>query len=441
MSNIFEKSSMLKLFTKFSLPSVVSAAFLSSYYVIDGIFVGLYLGSDALAAMGIIMPFIIMCFALADMIAVGSSVQISIHLGQNKQQRAKMIFTACVLIIFSLSIFISILSFLSYEFLISLLDTNDNIKTLCKEYVKIFIYFAPIIMLSFAMDNYLRICAKTIYSMCVNIIITITNIVLVYIFVSYMKLGIFSAALATCIGFSIGTILCFLPFIFCKLNLKFSYLYMNLKLFKNIVYNGSSEFFNTISFALFVSFANTVLLNLGGVNSVAIFSIILYIDSFIAVILISLCDSMQAAFSYNLGARNLNRIKEILRTLFGLSFFISLLSFLGIYFFHQSILNLFLQEGKIEIFELANKALILFSFIYLFCWFNISSSSFLTSLNKPTYSLMIALMRNFILPLIGLYMLPLFFGLDGVFACLFVSNIITMFLAIFLLKKTIKNMI
>lgn len=440
MSNIFEKSSMLKLFTKFSLPSVVSAAFLSSYYVIDGIFVGLYLGSDALAAMGIVMPFIIMCFALADMIAVGSSVQISIHLGQNKKQRARMIFTACVLIIFALSIFISILSFLSYEFLISLLDTNDNIKALCKEYVKIFIYFAPIIMLSFAMDNYLRICAKTLYSMCVNIIITITNIVLVYIFVSYMKLGIFSAALATCIGFSIGTILCFLPFIFCKLNLKFSHLYMNFKLFKNIVYNGSSEFFNTISFALFVSFANTVLLNLGGVNSVAIFSIILYIDSFIAVILISLCDSMQAAFSYNLGARNLNRIKEILKTLFGLSFVISLLSFLGIYFFHQSILNLFLQEGKIEIFELANKALILFSFIYLFCWFNISSSSFLTSLNKPTYSLMIALMRNFILPLIWLYILPLFFGLDGVFACLFVSNILTMFLAIFLLKKTIKNM-
>ena len=441
MSDIFVNSSMFKLFFRFSVPNVVSAIFLSSYFIIDGIFVGLYLGSDSLAAMGLVMPFIMMCFALADMIAVGSSVQISIQLGQGKIQRAKMIFSACVLIIFSLSCTIALLAYLSYDFLISLLNTAENIKALSKEYVFVFICFAPIIMLSFAMDNYLRICAKTFYSMCVNIAVTIINISLVYIFIAHLKLGLFSAALATCIGFSIGTFLSFLPFIFSKLSLKFSSLYMSFKLFKNIIYNGSSEFFNTISFAIFISFANTILLKLSGVNAVAVFSIILYIDAFISIIIISLCDSMQAAFSYNLGAKNLQRIKSILKTLFSISFFVSLSSFLVIYFFHKNILSLFVQEGEFEIFELANKALILFSFIYLFLWFNISSSSFLTALNKPTSSLAIALMRNCFLPILGLYTLPLFFGLNGVFASLFVSNVLTCLLAIFLLKKSLKNAI
>lgn len=439
MSDVFVNSSMFKLFYKFCVPNVISAAFLCSYYVIDGIFVGLYLGSDALAAMGLVMPFIMMCFALADMIAIGSSVQISIHLGQDKRQRAKMIFSASILLIFLLACSLAVLAYLSYDFLLSLLNISAKIKALAKEYVFVFICFAPLIMLSFAMDNYLRICAKTFYSMCVNIAITIINISLVYIFIAHLKLGLLGAALATCIGYSIGTLLCFLPFIFCKLSLNFSSLYMNFRLFRNIIYNGSSEFFNTISFALFVSFANAVLLELGGVNAVAVFSIILYIDAFISVLIIALGDSMQAAFSYNFGAKNLSRIKKILNLLFSSSFIVSFSSFLGIYFFHQHILALFINKNEAEVFTLANEALLSFAFIYIFLWFNISTSSFLTALNKPGHSLLIALSRNCFLPILGLYTLPLFLGLDGVFASLFISNVLTFFLSIFFIKKTFKN--
>ena len=134
MSDVFVNSSMFKLFYKFCVPNVISAAFLCSYYVIDGIFVGLYLGSDALAAMGLVMPFIMMCFALADMIAIGSSVQISIHLGQDKRQRAKMIFSASILLIFLLACSLAVLAYLSYDFLLSLLNISAKIKALAKAY-------------------------------------------------------------------------------------------------------------------------------------------------------------------------------------------------------------------------------------------------------------------------------------------------------------------
>lgn len=89
MSNIFSTLSPFRLFVKCAVPNIISMAFISFYYIVDGIFVGKYLGNDALAALALIIPFIMISFALADMIAIGSAVQISMHLGLGKKHLAR----------------------------------------------------------------------------------------------------------------------------------------------------------------------------------------------------------------------------------------------------------------------------------------------------------------------------------------------------------------
>ncbi|MCW1316641.1 MATE family efflux transporter [Campylobacter jejuni] len=414
MSNIFSTLSPFRLFIKYAVPNVISMAFISFYYVVDGIFVGKYLGSHALAALALIIPFVMMSFALADMIAIGSAVQISMHLGLSKKNLAKKIFSSSILIIFLISCFIGILEYFLSPILISYLNVNDEIKIMAKECMLIFALFAPFTMLSFALDNYLRICGKATYSMVMNVIIALSNIVFDYIFIVELGWGLFSAALATCLGLVLGGIFGIFPFLFENLELKFSSLYMNLRIFKNILYNGSSEFFGNISGSLYSVFANFVLLKISNTQAVAAFSIILYIDSFIIMLIIAIGDAMQPVLSYNYAKKDFLRIKAIMKVAFFAGGILSLFSMIVIFIFGENLIALFAKENDQEFKNFAYTALMLFTFNYLFAWFNVLSGSFLTAFNKASFSLILSLSQNLFMPLCFLLILSYFIGLNGV---------------------------
>ncbi|ECP7275731.1 MATE family efflux transporter [Campylobacter jejuni] len=440
MSNIFSTLSPFRLFIKYAVPNVISMAFISFYYVVDGIFVGKYLGSHALAALALIIPFVMMSFALADMIAIGSAVQISMHLGLSKKNLAKKIFSSSILIIFLISCFIGILEYFLSPILISYLNVNDEIKIMAKECMLIFALFAPFTMLSFALDNYLRICGKATYSMVMNVIIALSNIVFDYIFIVELGWGLFSAALATCLGLVLGGIFGIFPFLFENLELKFSSLYMNLRIFKNILYNGSSEFFGNISGSLYSVFANFVLLKISNTQAVAAFSIILYIDSFIIMLIIAIGDAMQPVLSYNYAKKDFLRIKAIMKVAFFAGGILSLFSMIVIFIFGENLIALFAKENDQEFKNFAYTALMLFTFNYLFAWFNVLSGSFLTAFNKASFSLILSLSQNLFMPLCFLLILSYFIGLNGVWLSPFFAEFCVLILTWIFLKKIFKDL-
>ncbi|MFY4724819.1 MATE family efflux transporter [Campylobacter jejuni] len=440
MSNIFSTLSPFRLFIKYAVPNVISMAFISFYYVVDGIFVGKYLGSHALAALALIIPFVMMSFALADMIVIGSAVQISMHLGLGKKNLAKKIFSSSILIIFLISCFIGILEYFLSPILISYLNVNDEIKIMAKECMLIFALFAPFTMLSFALDNYLRICGKATYSMVMNVIIALSNIVFDYIFIVELGWGLFSAALATCLGLVLGGIFGIFPFLFENLELKFSSLYMNLRIFKNILYNGSSEFFGNISGSLYSVFANFVLLKISNTQAVAAFSIILYIDSFIIMLIIAIGDAMQPVLSYNYAKKDFLRIKAIMKVAFFAGGILSLFSMIVIFIFGENLIALFAKENDQEFKNFAYTALMLFTFNYLFAWFNVLSGSFLTAFNKASFSLILSLSQNLFMPLCFLLILSYFIGLNGVWLSPFFAEFCVLILTWIFLKKIFKDL-
>nr|WP_324253285.1 MATE family efflux transporter [Campylobacter volucris] len=440
MHNFYTSSNPTKLFFKCTLPNMASAAFIYLYIIIDGIFVGRYLGVDALAAMNLVMPFIMISFALADMIAIGSSVQISINLGKGKIEQARRIFSFCLLLIFIISCFMGILGFFLANSLSKLMGASEYIQILSTQYMQIFALFAPATMLSFALDNYLRICGKTFYSMMVNIIIALSNIILDWLFIVVFGWGLFSAALATCIGMFLGTILGFIPFIFKNLILKFKKPLINFNILKSILYNGSSEFFSNISSSIYTILANAILLKIAGNNALAAFSIILYLSTFVFILVIAMCDAMQPAISYNYGHKNLKRIQDIFKRMFFASFFIGIFTFLCVYFYNDFIVEIFNKNNNQEFFLIAQNALLIFSFSFLLSWFGKFCASFFTALDKPLLSLSISIIQSLILPFIFIYALSYFFGLNGIWAASIVSEICVVFIAYFILRKSFKNL-
>lgn len=403
-----------RLFLRCAIPSMISMAVTSLYLVADGIFVGRYLGSGALAAVNLVSPFIMVSFALSDMVAVGSSVQISIRLGAGEREEASRIFSFCSALIVAISCMVGMAAFFLAEPLARLMGADQEVTRLAVEYMQVYAVFAPAIMIFFAVDNYLRICGKVNYSMGMNVAISLLNIFLDWLFVARLGWGVASAALASCLSLAAGTISGYLPFLRGGLTLKLVRGRIPLRLVGDIIANGSSEFFSNISASVYMAIINEVLLRLGGAMAVAAFSIVMYVDSIVKSMIFGMADSIQPAISYNYGAGALKRMWALEKLLLlagaALAGAVMAVMLLG----GHLVIPWFIKGEDPTLLEMSVRAMRLFSLSYLVCWFGIISSSFFTALGQAGRSLAVSFSNTLFFPVLCLLVLPGLLGLDGV---------------------------
>lgn len=437
---LFETLPPTRLFLRCALPSMVSMAVMSLVTIADGIFVGNFIGGEALAAVNLIMPFLNVCFVFADMIAVGSSVQIAIHLGKKQEKQASRIFTICTLLLIGTSCVIGILGFFGARPLSRFLGADETLTAYAAEYMRVCAVFAPTIMVCFAVDNYLRICGRIKYSMGVNIAVALLNIVLDYIFLGVLRLGVGYAALATCISLSLASLLCYYPFLRKKLPLKFVRGKIPVTLVKNIIFNGSSEFFSNVTSSVMMIILNSVLLHISGATAVAAFSIVMYVDSVLGSVLYGLSDSMQPAISYCYGAKLRKRMFSLEKRVLISSAVISIAAFFAMFFGGKLIIALFIQAEETGLLEMGIRASKLFSLTYLTGWIGIAMDAFFTAVNRPGKSLILSVCRALGFPLLSLAVLLYFLKLDGVWLTSPVSSFLTAVLAVcFFVSVLYKN--
>ncbi|MBK2000280.1 polysaccharide biosynthesis C-terminal domain-containing protein [Campylobacter sp. 2018MI35] len=431
------KSKITKLFFNYALPNMINSGFFSLYIIINGAFVGQFLGTKSLAAMGLSMPFIFILFTLSDLIAIGSSVQISLKIGAKKQNLAREIFSFCIIFILLTYLIIGVLGYFSSTFILSLFSNDLELVKLSSQYIKIFMIFAPLLCLSFAMDNYLRACGKNKYSMYMGIGSVIVNIILDYLFIVYFDLEIIGAAMATSISLSIGSFIGILPFLDKKLQLYFVKPKMNFKLLKNILLNGSSESLMNVSLSLIGIITNYVLLLNGGEIAVAIFSAILYLDSIIMALVNAMYDGVMPLLSFNIGSKSINKNKILLKTMAFYGCIFSCVIFIVNILFSKELMQIFNHEK--QFLQLAHLALILYSFNYLFAWLNSLTATYLTAANKVKESLFFSIIQSFFMPIICLLIFTFLFNFYGIFISCVVSEFLSIFLAYFLLKRCFKS--
>lgn len=438
-TKLFETLSPTKLFFKCASLGMVSMLVSSVYNIADGIFVGNFIGSTALAAINLVMPLVMIAFAVANMIAVGSSVQIAIRLGEKDTVEASKIFTFCTLLILIISRVVGVLAFFSIDQLLLLMGADMVVTKLATEYLTVFALFAPFIMIFFAIDNYLRICGKQKYSMMVNVFTALFNIFLDWLFIVQFQWGLASAAFATCISLTLGTVFCFFPFLLHQLPLKFLKGRITLSTLRNIIVNGSSEFFSNIAGSVLMLMINTVLLNLSGAMGVAAFSVVMYVDSIVASILYGMSDSMQPAISYNFGAGHMKRVFSLEKRVLLFGGVISISFMILMWLKGDFFISLFVETGNQALLDMSIRAMMLYVTSYLFTWFNMIVGSFFTALNQPKASLVIAFLQSFVFPAMGVLILPSLLGLDGIWLSALFANMLTALVTGAYLYKTIKN--
>lgn len=435
-SLIFENLHPTKLFIKCAVPAALSMIFSGLYSIADGIFVGRCIGSDALAAVNLVMPLIAISFALAELIAVGSSVQLATLLGQKEHELANRTFSVCIKVIFGISIFVGLVFFFLCKPVLILMGAKGNALQYSIEYIRVYAVFAPLIIVYFAVDNYLRICGKQNYSMILNIATAVSNIVLDFLLIVIWKRGVWAAAFASCISISVGTVMAFSPFLRKKLELKFVKGWIPVKQFVQLAANGSSEFFANIAGSIFAFILNVVLLSIGGATAVAAMSVVMYVESLAAALVCGMVDSMQPAISYCKGAGLKKRVYALEKRVLISAAIFSVITCLILRYCGAWIVPFFVKPGNTELLALSIQAMSLYALSYLVNWIDGCLSGFLTALGQAGRSFIVSIMGTLILPLAGLAVLVPPLGFGGVCLMPLLAGTISAVLAIVLVATT-----
>lgn len=446
-TEIFKSLPTRKLFFRCVIPSIMTMTFGALYQIMDGVFVGRFIGEDALAAVNLVMPIIMIIFSFSDMVAIGASVRISILLGERKREEASQIFSFTIKIILLLSFLIGFLGLFFAEHIVNFISPNatEQAKEYAIIYVKTYAIFSPLLPVYFATDNFLRVCGKEKLSMWINIGTQLINVILDMVLIAFLGMGVFAAAFTSCFAISIGTIITLALFYKKSLDLYYTKKNISFKVFFNIIINGSSEFFNSISTSIMSIIYNFFLLKYGGTTAVAAFSVIMYVDSIVNIIILGICEALQPSISYCYGAGMFKKVKLIFKYIIISAICISIIAMFSIIFASNHIVSFFVNPKDTDLLAISISGIELFAISYLTGWVDICFSSYFTAVEKPIYSLLIAFWGTVIIPIVFLVLFTPIWHLNGIWITIItasiVSAILTIIFVLIIKIKTKKNII
>ena len=410
---LFAKTPPLKLFFIASIPGAVSMLASALYQLFDGIFVGQFLGGTPFAALNLAMPFVIINFALADLIGVGSSVPISICLGRKQDKEANNIFTCACLMIVGAGVVVGGILYAAAPLLIRLMGAEGDFAELAVQYLRVYAISSPVTTIVFAMDNFLRISGMIRGSMMLNIIMSVISAGLEFLFLGILGWGIWAAALATCSGMFIAVALALIPFLRGRATLHFCRPHFHTAMIRQIISCGSPNFLNNIAGRITSILLNAILVRLGGETAVSIYGVLMYVDGFIQPLMYGMCDSLQPAVGYNWGAGKNSRVRQIERCCFTASGVVSLASVVVIALVPSQIASLFMSDADAAAMATAVTALQLFSLTYITRWFSFATQSYMMAIEKPLPASIISVSTALLFPVLLIVLLwPL--GLTGI---------------------------
>ena len=415
-SQIFEKLSPTKLFFRCALPSMVTMAFGALYQIADGLFVGRFIGGDALAAVNLIMPLIMMVFAFSNMVATGASVRISILLGEKNQEDASRVFSFSLKFIFLLSCVIGAVGLVFAEPFVRLLAPGATEQAIRHgiTYIRVYAVFSPLLPIYFATDNYLRVCGKEQLSMWLGIATQGLNIVLDVVLIVFLGQGVWAAAFTSCVSMALGSVITLFLFRGKRMDLYYVKENLPVPVFLRILANGSSEFFSNISMSVMSVVYNFFLLKYGGTTAVAAFSVIMYVDSIIGMLVFGMCDALQPAISYCYGAGLTGKVTAIFKRIILGAVALSAASLLFMMFAGQYVAPLFIRPEDTDLLAVSIVGMQLFSLSYLTGWVDMCFSSYFTAVERPGRSLLTSFFGTLVFPIGFLFVLTPYWDLNGV---------------------------
>lgn len=402
------KAPVGKLLFRLALPTVVAQLINMLYNIVDRIFIGHMsdVGDLALTGVGVCMPVIMIVSAFAALVSSGGAPRASIFIGKKDIDSAEKTLGAC----FGLQIIISavltvVLLLWSRDFLLAF-GASDNTIKYASDYMSIYAIGTVFVQLTLGMNAFITAQGFTKISMISVTVGAVTNIILDPIFIYGLDMGVKGAALATVISqaFSCVWVISFLSSKKSILKLKPRCFLPAPKIILPCIALGTATFIMQASESVISVCFNSSLLEYGGDIAVGAMTILTSVMQFAMLPAQGIAQGAQPILSYNYGAKNAERVKQTYKLLLKICLSYSVTVWAAVMLFPNVFVSIFTPD--IALISFASKALrIYFAGMVLF-GIQIACQMTFVSLGNAPSSVIVAVVRKFVLLLPLIYIMP-----------------------------------
>lgn len=419
---------------RFTFPAVVMMVFTSIYNVVDGLFVSNYVGTTPFAAINLVMPFFMIIGAIGFMFSSGGNALVAKTLGSGNTLKANRIFSLLTYACFIIGLTIALLSLLWIRPALTALGIGGALLEDAILYCKILMPAAPLFMLQYLFQAFMITAERPKLSMIITIAAGLANIILDALFISVYGWGLAGAAWASVIAMAIGGIVPFIYFLFpnkSPLRLCKTKFYAQ-ALLKSCT-NGASEFMSNISASIVLMLYNYQLLRLVGENGVVAYGVIAYVNFIFLSVFIGFAVGSNPLVSYQYGAKNSAELRNLFKMNYTFIILTSIFLTLGAEISARILVNIFVGYDE-ELLNMTTQAFRIYAVSFLLAGFNIYSPAFFTALNNGLVSAIIAFVRTLVCECGAVMIMPLFFGVTGIWTAIIVAEVFAMIVSVYYLK-------
>lgn len=424
---------------RYTFPSVIMLVFTSIYGVVDGFFVSNYAGKTPFTAVNFIMPVLMILGTCGFMFGTGGGALIAKTMGEGKLRRANSLFSLIVYTSAVCGIILAVVGILIIRPLASALGAEGELLENSVVYGRIILMALPAYILQFEFQCLFATAEKPALGLYVTIAAGLSNIALDALFVAVFQWGLTGAAVATAASQCVGGVI---PVIyFARPNssiLRLGKTEFDGRALGKVCVNGSSELMSNISMSIVSMLYNAQLLRYAGEDGIAAYGVLMYVSMIFMAIFLGYSVGTAPVIGYHYGAQNHGELKGLLKMSFVLIGLFAVIMFAASYILSKPLSILFVGYDA-GLLELTLRAFSIFSFAFLFSGFSIFGSSFFTALNNGLISAAISFMRTLVFQIIAVLILPLIWGVDGIWFSIVAAEIMAVVITVAFLKGNQKK--
>ena len=432
--NAYVKPVTLKNILKFAVPTIAMTVFMSFYTMVDGLFVSNLIGTDALSAINLTAPVIQLVTAVSTMLATGGSAVIMKKMGEQKSGEAKEDFTFLILINVFVGMVMCMAGYLAMDRIFAGMGLSAEVEKYCVEYLSRYLVFTIPILLMNNFTLYMIASGKATLSLICSVTGGLLNMALDYLFIAVFHMGISGAAIATGMGYSVTAVVGL--FVFCRKKslLHFQKPVFRWKVLVNAAANGCSEMATAFVTGIITMMFNWTMLRYVGENGVAAVTIIMYVLMFASSLYTGYSYGVAPMVSYYYVEGNHGKLKKLVGTSFRVIAFISIMTVAASFALTRPLVSVFARPDN-PVYDLAVTGNRICTIALCFIGYNIFASGMFTALSNGVVSAVLAFSRSFVFMLAAMIVLPLLFGVNGIWLATPAAELMALALSAFMLRK------
>ena len=422
---------------RFTAPSIAMMIFMSIYGVVDGLFVSNFVGKTAFASVNLIMPFLQILSGMGAMLGVGGSALVAKTLGEGDAHRAGRYLTMMMYLLGMVAAACTVLGIVFIRPVAYLLGATEAMIDDCVLYGRTVLVFSVFMHLQYQFQSYLVVAEKPTLGLIVTVASGLTNMVLDALFVGWFRWGIAGAAVATGMSQFVGGMvpLCWFLSRRNRSALHFTRTRMEWRPILKACGNGASEMLSSVSGSITGMLYNLQLMKYAGENGVAAYGVVMYAAFIFVAVMVGYSTGSSPIVGYHYGAQNYAEMRNLLKkslTLLLITGFVLMAAALAL---AGPISQIFVGYDP-ELKAMTVRAFRICVLPFLIMGIGMYTSSFFTALNDGLVSMEVSALRALVFPVLSILLLPLLFGLDGVWYSMGVSELLSAGgAAVFLLVK------